>query len=217
MIDTELGFNKVHFFHKLRKNYKDGILPKHIIELAETIPNFEWEYYTDWCSKEEFIQWCKDNRIKTQSEFKQWNKKNKRPDNIPYSPHIIYKDFLWGDISGFYRNREYISKKEFIQWCKDNNINNQTQFHKWCKKNKRPDNITTSPIRVYNDWSWADLSGRYLNVKWYSMKKFIKWCKDHGIKTKTSFLKWCKENQKPKNIPSNPQKVYKNWSWNNVT
>jgi len=215
MINPELGFNKDSFLCILRIKYKNGTLAKHIIELTESIPNFKWGF--DWCTKKQFIQFCKDHEIESRTQFYKWCKKNKRPDNIPSTPNRIYKNFSWGDISGIYKNVDWCTKEEFIQFCKDHEIKSRTQFRKWCKENKRPYNISSEPNIIYKNWSWGDISGKYMNVDWCTKEEFIQWCKDNGIKNNLQFIKWCKENKRPYNISSDPNKTYKNFSWGDIS
>jgi uncharacterized short protein YbdD (DUF466 family) len=251
------------FVERLRYIYHKNKLSNEEVKLCESIPGWKWGTIYNWVTKEEFIQWCKDNKIKIEKDFR--SIKN-RPDNIPSTPQQIYKDWSWGDVSGNYINRDFVSKEEFIQWCKDNGVKTQKQFN----KTKRPDNIHSAPQQIYKDWSWGDVSGNYKNIDWVTKEEFIQWCKDNKIKsqshfksiknrpdnipsipnviyenfswgdvsgryinidwvTKEEFIQWCKDNgvkserqfrsikNRPDNIPSNPQRIYKDWLWGDVS
>jgi len=203
------------FCHKLREKYRHGELKKVIINLCEKIPEWKWKTEYNWCSKKEFIQWCKDNEIKTQKDFINWKKKNKRPDYIPSHPDYIYEEWSWSILSGNHNKKNnWCSKKEFIQWCKDNEIRTSIKFGKWCRKNKRPNYIPYEPNRQYSNWSWGDLSGKYVKRNFCSKKEFIKWCKDNGIRTQRDFENF--KDKKPKKI-GYPSYVYKDWSWGDLS
>lgn len=202
----------------LKTNYKNGWLSQKEINLCESIPGWKWEGFTNWVSKEEFIQWCKDNEIKNGWYFKKvWCKENKKPFNIPYNAERVYDDFSWGDISGNYR-KQLTSKKGFMDWCKKNGIINESIFIEWKKNNQLPKHITCDPRNSYN-FSWCEISGYVLNKDrvFVSEKEFVQWCRDNDILSSEQFFKWCKKNEKPLNIPYEPHTKYPNWKWKTLS
>jgi len=192
----------------LKHDYKNGNLSQEYIDLCESIPGWTWTAH-EFCTKEEFVQWCKDNDIKTEPQFRKWKKKNKRPKNITAIPERIYDDFHWGELSGKKWKNDWCTKEEFVQWCKNNGIKDSTDFLNWKKKNTKPDNIPDKPY-IYDNWSWGIITGRFKDGNWMSMEKFIQWCKDNGIKRKKDFTSLRK---RPRGVPAAPYSIYKDFSW----
>jgi len=60
------------FCHKLREKYRHGKLKQEVIILLEKIQGWKWKTEYNWCTIEEYIQWCKDNGIRTQLDYRKW-------------------------------------------------------------------------------------------------------------------------------------------------
>ena len=99
--------------------------------------------------------------LKGQAEWREYSKSGNRPDDIPSTPHKVYKDqgwVSWGDWLGS-RHRKggwrlFEEAKGFAQGlglkgCKEWNV--------FAKSNSRPDDIPSSPNRVYKDQGWQGI------------------------------------------------------------
>jgi hypothetical protein len=95
---------------------------------------------------------------------------------------------------------------------------NLGQYVKYLKVTYQQNRLTKEEIELCESipgWEW---NTKFVSRdKFISKTEFIKWSKRIGIKSALSYRKWCKENTKPKNIPSDPQRIYKNFSWTDVT
>lgn len=207
-----------YFVFDMRRLYHQNKLHKIEIRFFERLPGWSWDKSNptrnDFCTKEEFIQWCKNKNIKHRRQFYDWNRENKRPKYIPSSPEQIY-DFSWSEISGKvnYLYRTFISETEFIEWCENKNITNFLEFRQWCNENKKPDNIHINPNRYYKEFSWGKIKGNKLNF--ISKEEYIQWCIDNKINS-NNYKKWFTNNGRPNNIPYDPR-YYENWTWKLVT
>lgn len=105
--------------------------------------------------------WAKTNNVKTKKEW--GDLKNRRPKNIPYAPHLIYKD-EWRGWSVFLQHRTSGSRpsatyQECQEWAQKNCIQTAKQWYSL--KEKRPLNMPTAPDRFFKgQWTnWFDFLG----------------------------------------------------------
>jgi len=99
------------------------------------------------------------------SSYKEWTayySSGKRPNDIPSSPNIIYADKGWagwgdwlgadlrrvGNWGGFEEARAFVRKLK---------LNNQKEWAAYCRSGKKPNDIPSTPERVYARAGWAGL------------------------------------------------------------
>ena len=159
---------------------------------------------------------------------KEWNiyKITNKPVNIPSNPNAVYQDKgwkNWGDFLGTKnksnRNREYLTYEQAKNIIRKLNLKNQTEWVIY-RKTKKPENIPSNPEAIYKNKGWISL-GDWLGtngvapqkmffVDFEDAKKLV-----HQLKLKSN-KEWrllIKNKQKPLNIPSNPDSIYKNKGW----
>jgi len=138
--------------------------------------------------------------IKTQTEYRNWKE---RPNNIPSTPDRTYKNEWnsWGEFLG----TDFLSYKEAQKIAQQVGIKTYREYRNW---KERPSNIPSTPNTVYkNEWNgW----GEFLGTDFLSYKEAQKIAQQVGIKSKTEYRNW---KERPSNIPSTPNTVYKN-EWN---
>ena len=98
-------------------------------------------------------------------------------------------------------------------------IKSQRGWNEW--RENRPTNIPSSPDQVYHDtgWkSWPDWLGYEKREKPGPNREYLSF-KDArdiisrlGLKTQKQWREWSKKNR-PENIPSEPERTYKNKGW----
>jgi superfamily II DNA or RNA helicase len=196
-------------------------------ELINSIQLTTWNKLAklSWMPFEEAREFVRDLNLKSILEWNKFYKSNKRPNDIPTIPQIIYKNNGWINFPDFLGNnnsanqkREFLDfeqARKFIQSLKFKNVK---EYRDWSKSGKKPTNIPGHPSRVYNGKgyiSWDDwlgtkigFNGEYLRFE--EAKNFIKSLK---IKNTNDWKVYCKSNKKPNNIPNNPRGVYKNNGW----
>ena len=161
---------------------------------------------TDFLSYHEAQEIVQQAGIKSNQEYKRWKE---RPSNIPANPNDVYKNDWnsWGEYlgTGNVREKDFLSYKEAQEIVQQAGIETQKEYFSW---KERPNNIPTTPNRTYkNEWNgW----GEYLGTDFLSYHEAQKIVQKAGIKTKTEYKRW---KERPNNIPSNPNDVYKN-DWN---
>ena len=112
--------------------------------------------------------------------------------------------------------RDFESAREFARSLK---LKNQKEWYEYCKSGNKPEDISTLVPRTYkNEWiSWGDWLGTE-NVATYnkqfrdfeSAREFVRGLK---LKNKKEWTEYCKSGNKPEDIPTNPDQIYKNKGW----
>jgi predicted cupin superfamily sugar epimerase len=158
---------------------------------------------------------------------KEWNiyRKTKKPESIPSTPNIVYKDKGWKDWGAFLgTDIKSNSKKEFYTYKKAQSIvrklklKNQKEWNIY-RKTIKLEKIPSNPNSVYNGkgWKdWADFLGT--DNKSNSKKKYLIYEEAQSIISKLKLKnqkEWniYRKTKKPENIPSNPNIVYKDKGW----
>ena len=161
--------------------------------------------------------------------IKEWNiycKSGNKPDNIPNGPHQVYKNKgwkSWGDFLGTgyiaNRNRTYLSCEEAKKVIHKLGIKSKKEWQIY-SKSERPDNIPSSPNRIYKNKGWKGfgdwLGTGYIatfNRVYLSCEEAKKVIHKLGIKSQKEWYIYCKSGNKPDNIPSSPRRIYKNKGW----
>ena len=174
-------------------------------------------------------KFAQDNKIKSQKEWKEFCKSDKKPSNIPVNPWESYDKqwTTWGDFLGtgiiapqLRAYRKFTDARKFVQSL---NLKTRKQWEKYCQSGKKPQNIPADPTHQYkNEWisvgDWLGTgavaqhrkksSGVYL-----SFTDAKKYAQSLGIKSKTEWGVYCKSDSKQDDIPADPAGVYKNDGW----
>jgi hypothetical protein len=196
-----------------------------------TYKNNGWIDWADWLgtnniahNKKVFISFLEAREIvhklklSTNKEFKLWNKANPLI-LIPANPDNIYKNkgwISWSDWLGSNKNRNYLSYEEARKFARSLKLNNQKEWNQYCKINQIPLNIPTSnPQWPYkNEWiGWPDWLGTDFVANKYreflSFEEAREFARSLKLKNQIEWFEHSKSKQIPLNIPSNPQRKYK--------
>ena len=121
-----------------------------------------------WRQFEEARKFARSLNLRGTEEWHQYCKSNKKPDDIPSSPDIIYKNDGWrgmGDWLGTGsiapQNRVYLSFKEAREFARSLNLKNFTEWIEYCRFGKdgmsRPNDIPAIPGRTYKNDGWISI------------------------------------------------------------
>jgi hypothetical protein len=92
--------------------------------------------------------------IKSNSEWNDYWKKNKKPDNIPACPQNIYKEWVsWYKFLGTKEKVPYVSYKEAHKIILKLKLKSLKEWGVWSKTN-RPDGIPSNPQLIYKNDGW---------------------------------------------------------------
>ena len=158
--------------------------------------------------------------LQNDHDWKQYCKSGNKPDDIPANPHRFYKN-EWkgqGDWLGTTKLpngknfRSFSSARKFVQSL---GLKSQNGWKTYCKSGNKPDDIPRAPEKTYKK-EWKGV-GDFLgtgNVKpsdkqfrsFSSARKFVQ---SLGLKNLVEWREYRKSGNKPMDIPSNPNDIYK--------
>jgi superfamily II DNA or RNA helicase len=166
-------------------------------------------------------------KLKGQKEWVQFCKSGLKPIDIPSNPDQAYKNEGWtsyGDWLGTGRianfNKIFLDFKLAKDYVHQLKLKNSREWRNYCKSGKKPDNIPSSPEKTYEQlgWiSWSDWLGtenislqKKCFLPYEEAKQFVNAL---HLENSEQWLSYRKSGLKPDNIPSNPNKTYKNMGW----
>ncbi len=219
---------------------KSGKKPENIPSNPNrTYKKLGWSGYGDWLGTgkiapqvKKFLEFNEARKfvisLKMHSfnEWKKYAKSSQRPINIPANPHSIYKTAGWSSYGDWLgtgkiasRNRvfrEFIQARDFVRKLK---LKNVEEWRRYCKSDK-PDDIPVNPDSVYHKHGWISygdwlgtgkIATQFRTFREYNeAKQFV-----HKLKILNSleWKKYCRSGCKPSDIPSAPDKQYRNQGW----
>jgi hypothetical protein len=90
--------------------------------------------------------------LKSGTEWKEYSKSDKKPDDIPSNPQNTYKN-EWNGYGDWLDNekvyRTYKEAREFVQKL---GLKNYKEWKEYSKSGKKPDDIPSAPWDVYKEW-----------------------------------------------------------------
>jgi hypothetical protein len=165
--------------------------------------------------------------LKSNREWYEYCKSGKKPVNIPSSPKYNYKNDFKGSRDWLGTNtiapqdkvfRPYKEARDFVHKL---NLKTQKEWQKYAKSTKRPGDIPGTPEASYKNLGWEGYggwlgTGRTSNqdrlfLPYNQAKKVVQkviW-NGNSLGSGTDFGNWSKSGNRPKNIPSAPDRTYK--------
>jgi hypothetical protein len=89
------------------------------------------------------------------------------------------------------------------------------KWKEWSKSGQRPSDIPTHPEKTYRDagWiSWPDWLGSE-RVAWKSFTEARAYVRGLELKSQKGWEAWSKSSQRPSDIPSSPDRTYRDAGW----
>ena len=177
----------------------------------------------EWRSFKEAREFVRSLGLNGQREWYAYCKSGNKPEDVPYSPDQSYKNKGWqsyGDWLGTdnisYRYLEYRSLKETRYFVRKFKLKNVKEWFEYCKSGEKPDDIPYNVQTTYKNkgWTtWGDFlgTGRIANkdLQFRSFKEAREFVRSLGLKGVTEWWEYCKSGNKPDDIPSKPDSVYK--------
>ncbi len=178
-----------------------------------------------WRPFNEARKYARSLNLKNWDEWKAFCKSGKKPEDIPMMPKRAYpNEFIdIGDWLGTFTKASWkIKYREFYKarsYLRSLNFKSLREWYEFRKTKKRPIDI---PVNLDNQYSnhkaWKGTS-EFLNtgniapqkVKFVSLRKFMVFLKNNNISSDGKYRVWRKNNQKPSDIPANPNKTYNNF------
>jgi superfamily II DNA or RNA helicase len=191
------------------------------IKLWEKLSRFNWMPF------DEAREYVRGLGLKSSTEFTEFWRKGKLPKNIPSKPWNTYKDNGWiniGDFLGTFKisniGRKYLSFEDAKTFLKALNLNSNQEWIEYCRNVGKPIYL---PVNLHKEYSnnpkWKGI-GEFLgnNLIATNKREYLTYQEAQSIisnlklKNQKDWNNYRKTN-KPDNIPSNPNVVYKNKGW----
>ena len=207
---------------------KSGKAPKDIPLCPQSVyAEAGWAGWNDWLgSGRKMLPFKKARAFVRGLKFKSWAdwreycRTGKRPNDIPSTPNIIYADTGWagwGDWLGadLRRVSNWRGFEEARTFARNLKLNNQKEWAAYCRSGKKPNDIPSTPEKVYakagwaglNDWLGTDIHRR--GNSWRPFKEARAFARTLGIKSSFAWLReYARSGKKPNDIPAVPNKAY---------
>jgi hypothetical protein len=209
---------------------KSGQRPSNIpSDPSQTYRDDGWVSWPDWLGSER-VAWKSftDGRalvrgleLKGWTGWRSWIKSGHHPSDIPTYPDRAYRDdgwVSWPDWLG----SERVAWKSFTEaraLARGLELKGERGWREWGKSGQRPADIPADPSVIYRDdgWvSWPDWLGSEGRVLAKDMLPFavgLAYSRKLKLKTQKEWFAWSKSGQRPSNIPSSPDKTYRDDGW----
>ena len=183
--------------------------------------------FQDWLPFEEARGNVWRLELKNVKEWNLYAKSENKPSNIPASPILIYRDFWlsWGDwlgtgtvAAGKLEYLEFELARKLVHSLK---LKSRSEWINYINSKKYNTSIPKAPQSTYMNkgWkSWGDFlgTGYEVNREWLDYKEARDFVQGLNLKSRNEWYQYCTSGNKPNNIPSNPEKTYKNNGWNGI-
>jgi superfamily II DNA or RNA helicase len=176
---------------------------------------------------EDAREFAKNLNLNSLNEWMDYCSLGNKPINIPRIPSRTYKNegwINWGDWLGTRR----VATKDRVYWdfhkarlfVQKLKLKNEAEWRTYTKSEKMSLNLPVSPGSVYKNSGWISM-GDWLGTGFvaHKLKEFIPFedAKQKviklGLKGFKEWQQYCSSGKKLKNIPSNPEIVYKDNGW----
>ena len=101
-------------------------------------------------------------KLKSYSEWMKYCHSGMKPDDIPYTPHVVYRQKGWsglgdwlgtGTIATFQRKyRTYKQARKFVHSLK---LSSAKDWEIYCRSGDKPSDIPACPHRIYRSKGWT--------------------------------------------------------------
>ena len=223
------------------RNYCKSILrPLEIPTNPHTIyKNNGWKSLGDWIgsgsiaskdsnyySFEQSREFIRALNLKNQIEWRNYRKSDLRPNYIPSNPNVVYKNKGWVSLGDWLGNlnqanhlKIHIDFDKAREFARSLKLNNQKEWQIYARSDDKPKDIPSSPEKVYinefggyGDWlgtmSISNIKKEFLD---YESAKYI--ISKLNLSSAKDFRKFSKDKKIPLNIPSSPERTYKDKGW----
>jgi superfamily II DNA or RNA helicase len=223
---------------------KSDARPRDIPAKPDTVyEGFGWMSWGDWLSPESRggrkRGWrsFKDARdyvqtlgLKSGAEWHTWIRSGDCPPDIPFSPNVAYRDLgwkSWGDWLGTgtiaYAERGYRSFDDARRFVHTLKLRTREDWVTWAKSPLRPPDIPSSAGEVYKGkgWrTWSDWLGTEPPLNRDRVYRPFAEARDYvrniGLSNQQEWNRWVGSPDRPPDIPSRPERVYRNHGWRNL-
>ncbi|MDA2916954.1 DEAD/DEAH box helicase family protein [Nitrospinae bacterium AH_259_B05_G02_I21] len=145
-----------------------------------------------------------------------------RPEDIPTSPNIIYKNKGWASWVDWL-STDWRPFEEAREFARSLGLRKRLDWKKYCEgglpvKGKLPEKIPSDPNIVYKNNGWISWDNWLGTTFWRSFEEAREFARSLGLRKRLDWKKYCEgglpvKGKLPEKIPSDPNIVYKNNGW----
>ena len=181
------------------------------------MPRVAWKSFTEGRALARGLE------LEGQRGWAAWSKSGHRPSDIPGRPDLAYRDDAWISWNDWLGNgkervawRSFTEGRAFVRGLKLKGVKG---WWTWSKSDKRPSDITSQPDKLYRDagWiSWPDWLGngkagnKVAPLPFTIGRAYVRKLK---LRSQKEWFAYSKSGQRPSDIPTNPDKVYRDDGW----
>eukprot|EP00947_MAST-08B_sp_MAST-8B-sp1_P004681 g4681.t1 len=174
---------------------------------------------------------ARNQNLTSKQEWQKWSKSGQRPSNVPSHPDRVYKGKGWvsyPDWMGYIPKDMKVIGEQMLPFEKaravaqKQNLTSHKEWKEWSKSGQRPSNVPSGPYRVYKGkgWvSWPDWMGympkdmKAIGEQMLPFEKAREVVRALRLTGNKEWQEWSKSGQRPSNVPSRPDLVYKGKGW----
>lgn len=173
-------------------------------------------------------EYVRDQNLQSTQEWKKWSKgtlegKKRRPDFIPSSPDVVYKEcgwINWTDWRKKQQETEYMCFEEAREFIRSLNLRNSGEWQRYYQGKMdgltKPVNIPWNPEAVYEE-HWNGIKD-WLGTNWRDYKSAREFVRSLHLDGQIGWKMYCKGelsgyDPRPVDIPSVPSTIYADCGW----
>jgi len=207
---------------------------------SKVYKNKGWISYGDWLGTgnvapryveyrlfEDARKFVHSLKLKNTTEWRKFTKSGQLPNDMSSVPERTYKNKGWisyGDwlgtdsiASNLKEFRSFEKARDFIRKLK---LKSKTEWEIYRQSGNMPEDIPSNPNATYKNKGWIN-SGDWLGTgrvatwqrEYWTFEKARDYVCNLKLKSQKEWRTYTKSDTIPKEIPSQPQKVYKNKGW----
>ncbi|MFA7219496.1 MAG: integrase repeat-containing protein [Synergistaceae bacterium] len=180
--------------------------------------------YGEWRTYENAEKYVHSLDIGSVKEWYVYVKSKEKPNDIPASPHVVYKNRGWVSWVKFlgdkHRRGHWRSYEGAKSYANALNLSTKEEWGIHCANGNLPVDIPKAPHLFYknNGWeSWGKFLGtgfiHFANREYRSYKEAEAFVHRLKLRNGKEWHKYCKSGKKPIDIPSAPHLIYKSKGW----
>jgi len=162
-------------------------------------------------------------KLKNADQWRKYSSSGKRPENIPSTPPVTYKNkgwVSWGDWLGTgaiaMKNKKYRSFEDARKFSSSLNLKTYNEWQEYSTSGNKPDDIPRAPYLIYKNKGWKSM-GHWLGTGRVAdqLKQYRPFSEARvfvhslGVKGQKEWSEYCKLGKKPEDIPRGASKTYK--------
>ena len=224
-------------YSKLWKTKKFKKIPKTNLQVLPSDLSNHYRSHKDWKGQGDFLgsglmkngdqeyrsyeeakKFAQSLGIKTYIEWTKFAKTRKKPKDIPYAIHAVYKEFKsYGEFLGTGRRSwkdGYMSFSKSRTIAQKEKLTSRGAFEKWHIKDK-PKDIPRTPQYIYKkEWKgWENYLGKSYSVlgqrQYMPYEQSQRIVRKHKIKSQAAFSRFARDEKLPVSFSHTPESAYK--------